>query len=524
MTTLAFFTFPLVALVLFRMFRLPVAIAATAIGGYLVLPTQGGWDIPGLQPIDKNSMPAIMALALAAIHGRNAPGVRPGWLPLSPMILSLFALLLVGRVGTFLTNGDPQIFGSTVLPSLTAYDTLARIQALLFMLVPFVLARKFLATPEAHRDLLVVIAVAGLLYSLPALYEVRMSPQLNNMIYGYFPHDWIQHIRRDGFRPVVFLNHGLVLGIFFACTVLAAASLSRAGAGDQRALWLAGLVWLVFTLYMAKSLGAFATALMLLPAVLLAPPRLQVLIAGTIGLLIVTYPMLRGAGLVPIEPIMNWAQSISPDRAGSLYVRLYNEENLLARANERPLFGWGGWGRSFIFDEEGRNISITDGFWAIIIGVGGWVQYVGEFGMLCFAPLVLALRRRSYDISMATAGLSLVLAVNLIDLIPNSGISVITWLMAGALAGRLELSRATLAADGAPATAETDPQPARPVGPALARSAAGAGPRYRRELVEGTANAPRAGNGPIDTRQQTRPRLGYARDLGPTASKPGSRP
>ena len=522
MITVAFLAFPLVAVVLFRLLRLPVAIATTAVAGYLPLPTQGGWDFPGIQAIDKNSMPAIMALVLAIVHGRNAPGVRPGWLPGSPLILSLIALLIVGRVGTFLTNGDPQVFGPTVLPPLTAYDTLSRIQVVLYMLVPFVLARKFLATPEAHRDLLVVIAVAGLCYSLPALYEVRMSPQLNNMIYGYFPHDWIQHIRRDGFRPVVFLNHGLMLGIFFACTVLAAASLSRVGESRQRTLWIAALVWLVITLYLAKSLGAFATALMLLPVILLTPPRMQVLVAGIIGVLIVTYPLLRGAGWVPIDMIMNWAQSISEDRAGSLSVRLYNEENLLARANERPIFGWGAWGRSFIFDESGRATSITDGYWAIVIGIGGWVQYFGEFGMLCFAPLVLALRRKSYDISPATAGLSLVLAVNLIDLIPNSGISVVTWLMAGALAGRLELSRASDPAAEATRSAEVAPSQVQPVGLALARSFPADGLRYRREFhPAGTEGGP--AKSPASDLGPERPRgPAYARNLGAAASKRGS--
>ncbi|MCU0906248.1 MAG: hypothetical protein MUF73_02130 [Rhodobacteraceae bacterium] len=514
MTTVSFLLFPLFALFLFRVFRLPVALSATIVGGYLLLPTRGGLDIPGLQPIDKNSLPAIMALILAAIHGRNAPDTRPGWLPASPLILALIALLLVGRIATFLTNGDPQIFGWRILPSLTIYDTLARLQGLVFMLVPFILARKYLATPEAHRDLLVVIAVAGLMYTLPALYEVRMSPQLNNIIYGYFPHDWLQHIRRGGFRPVVFLNHGLLLGIFLACAILAAAGMARVDRGDTRTLWLFGALWLVFALYMAKSLGAFATSVLLLPVALFAPPRLKVLIAASIGMVIATYPMLRGAGWVPLEQITDLFRSISAERTGSFVFRLNNEDLLLARANERPLFGWGGWGRSLIYDETGRNTSIVDGYWIIVIGVGGWVQYIGEFGLLCFAMLVLALRRRSFDIAPATAALSIVLAVNLIDLIPNSGITVVTWIMAGALAGRLELGRATdrsLASQVANAAAA----PAgRPSGPVLARTTTGFAPRYRRELGGALPEAA----SPLPDGPEARRAAGrgarYARDLG----------
>ena len=94
-------------------------------------------------------------------------------------------------------------------------------------LLPLILARKFLARPTEHRTFLIVLCTSGLLYSLLALYEVRMSPQLNNMVYGFFPHSWRQHIRGNGFRPLVFLEHGLFLGIFLSTTVLAAFGLAR---------------------------------------------------------------------------------------------------------------------------------------------------------------------------------------------------------------------------------------------------------------------------------------------------------
>ena len=54
---------------------------------------------------------------------------------------------------------------------------------------------------------------------------------------------------------------------------------------------------------------------------------------------------------------------VGEDRAGSLEFRLDNEDMLIARAMQRPLFGWGGWGRARVHDEDGKDISVTDGLW-----------------------------------------------------------------------------------------------------------------------------------------------------------------
>ena len=47
------------------------------------------------------------------------------------------------------------------------------------------------------------------------------------MVYGFFPHSWLQHVRGGGFRPIVFMNHGLVLGIFLSMAVVASAIMVR---------------------------------------------------------------------------------------------------------------------------------------------------------------------------------------------------------------------------------------------------------------------------------------------------------
>ncbi len=54
-------------------------------------------------------------------------------------------------------------------------------------LLAFWVARTHLRTPQAQITLLRVFVFSALAYSVLALIELRLSPQLNNWIYGFFP-------------------------------------------------------------------------------------------------------------------------------------------------------------------------------------------------------------------------------------------------------------------------------------------------------------------------------------------------
>src|SRR5690606_33843621 len=112
--------------------------------------------------------------------------------------------------------------------------------------------------PDTHRDLAVAFALAGLVYTLPVLFEVRMSPQLHAIFYGFFPHSFGQHIREGGFRPAVFLGHGLLIGMLFSIAILAALSLWREAlrAGRPAKGWLGLAIGLGLTLTLSRNLGA----------------------------------------------------------------------------------------------------------------------------------------------------------------------------------------------------------------------------------------------------------------------------
>lgn len=440
MVWVALFSWPVVAVIFFRMWSVPVAATATIIGGYLLLPELYSVDLPLLPPLDKHTIPAMTALVLvwmASKDSQKATTMRPGLVPRNPVVLIFLFFIIGGAFGTVITNQEPLFYGPRVIVGLRLYDSFAIVLSLIMMLAPFIVARKIIATPKAQKEFMTVLVIAATAYACLALWEIRMSPQLNRQVYGFFPHSWLQHIRGGGFRPLVFLEHGLWLGIFFASAVITALGMARHSTGVKRRNLLLATGWLFVTILLSKVLGAFAIVILLLPVAFLLAPRTQLMVAASISIIVLTYPVLRNADLVPTQIILGYAESIDTARAESLRYRFENEDRLLERAQQKPAFGWGGYGRNFIFDEKGRNTTIADGHWVAVFGKGGWFSYIGIYGLMTWGILALCFRRRK-DIDGPTAILALALAANLIDLLPNAGLSPLTWMLAGILAGALE--------------------------------------------------------------------------------------
>lgn len=435
------FGWPVVVAILFKACNKPTAILASLIAGYLLLPERLNLNLPLLPELNKHSIPALSSFfILLIIDGRQDPTVLPGWLPKRLLPRMLIALFVIGAFLTVMTNGDAFSYGPRQIPALRPFDAFSSILTTMITLLPFLLARKYLAHPEQQRTLLIALTIAGCLYAFLALYEIRMSPQLNNTVYGFFPHSWRQHIRGDGYRPLVFLIHGLRLAIFFVATILAAFGLFRSIDDPQRYLFLFAGLWILMTLTLSRSLGALVIALALIPMVLFLRPRLQMLICAVIAVVALSYPALRDV-IIPIDVVVSWAESFSAERAHSLKFRLQNEDVLLDRALQRPLFGWGGWDRSSVFDDYGHKVSIPDGYWIGVMGQGGWVRYISEIGLLCVPVGLLLLRARKMQFNPETSVFAIILTATLIDLIPNDGPSTLIWMVAGSIWGRIELGR-----------------------------------------------------------------------------------
>lgn len=443
---------PVVMAVLFAKLDRHQAVAVSLILGYLFLPEQVAFDLPLLPALNKHTIPAFAALYFVLTAPKTAdPTVLPGWIPRGLVPRLLLAILFVSSFLTVMTNSDPLFYGPLYLPALRPYDGLSVILALGATLIPFALARKYLAHPKHQKMLLAVFVVAAFAYSFLALYEVRMSPQMNNMVYGFFPHSFLQHIRAGGFRPLVFLNHGLWLAIFFATAIIAAICLSRAVEPSQRMKYLFLGGWVFLTLSLSNSLGALIFVFLFAPIALLLGARTLLMVSAVLAVTALLYPALRGAGWIPTEIMLDWAGGYSADRAQSLGYRFNNEDLLLTHAQDRLLFGWGAFGRNMVFADTGRPLTVTDGYWIIIIGQGGWLRYFAEFGLMCL-PAVFAVKAvRKNQLGFETVGLILMLVINVLDLLPNATMTPLTWIMAGAVWGRLELGYVSSGAQ-APAT------------------------------------------------------------------------
>jgi hypothetical protein len=236
----------------------------------------------------------------------------------------------------------------------------------------------------------------------------------------------------------------------------------RVSEAAARLRYIVALIVLLLALAISRNVGALLIGMVLVPVALLAPVRLQLFVAAAIAVLVLSYPILRGADLIPTDRILEIASSYSEQRSRSLGARFTNEDRLLAHASERPLFGWSTWGRWRVYDETGQDITISDGAWVIAIAVGGWAGYIGQFGIFCLPLILFVFRRKRYSISLVTSGLCLMIGANLIDLIPNAGSSPVFWMAAGAILGRIELPRAVTATAGDSGdAAEPPPERAR---------------------------------------------------------------
>jgi len=60
--------------------------------------------------------------------------------------------------------------------------------------------------------------------------------------------------------------------------------------------WLLASLWLLMTLILAKGMGALGIGILLGATILLMPVRLHILMAASISVIVLVYPMLRGAG------------------------------------------------------------------------------------------------------------------------------------------------------------------------------------------------------------------------------------
>lgn len=421
---------PVITMMLFILLPAHRALIWSVLGAYLVLPVSTSFEIPVVPSLDKTMISNLSILICCVLF------VREKWLKAlkDTVVVALAVIFIISPFFTAFFNSEPLIYADRFIPGMTMYDALAQAAVNAITLIPFVAAHGLINNDQRRWQVIIILVAAALAYSVLMLIEVRLSPQLHRMVYGFFPHSFGQQMRSGGFRPVVFLGHGLLVAIF--CTMAATAAIAQWHEARGRQRTRAGLIALYFgvVLLLCKSVGAVILAAVFVPIVTFLRARRVAMVGAAACIMMMLYPAIRSAGLVPTVTISELTGSFSSDRQGSLGVRLINEDQLLQRAAEKPIFGWGSWGRNRIYSpEDGKDLSTTDGAWIITLGMWGWLGYLGMFGLLCLGCGRLLWRGKTREsISFISAALGILLTLNLLDSIPNASVRPITWLLAGA--------------------------------------------------------------------------------------------
>jgi O-antigen ligase len=430
--------YPLFVVALYLTCRPALATALSFLVGEMFLPT--AYSLPLASPtwLGKAAIPPLATLFVALFLGRRSffRGTRP-----LRGIEALFLLQVVIRFLTMWTNQDALHYGPVTLQGERFVDFVSdTLRTTVVAWAAFFLGRVMFRNTRDLMTLARLLVIAALVYCLPILVEVRMSPQINVWVYGYsaFP-EFGQHIRWGGYRPVVFMSHGLALSMFMLVCTFMAASLSRA---RQSVLGLPvrPLYWfLIFILVLCKSTGSILYGVALLPLVSFAAPKRGLTVAAVLALVVLVYPLLRFADLVPTDRIVAFFTSIAPERGQSLEYRFDMEAQMLKLTQSRPWFGWGGYGRTFLYDiYSGKRVTVVDGMVIAELSSRGLVGFLAFLGPLVWSVVRAARATRriaTRTTRMVMSALVLACGVILFDLIINSTLTPPFILMLGALNG-----------------------------------------------------------------------------------------
>jgi len=424
---------------MFSRMRLETAAIGSLFAGYLLLPSGLSVDLPLLPPIEKNNVTVLSTFLLCLAKGgapkRGSVGI------LLPILAAAYVLAPIGA--TFGNSYELRI-GSISLPGYYLLDGVKGSINNLIQLSAFYIGMRYLSSNAGRVQVLKASVAAMLIYSLPILVEARLSPQFHRWVYGYAPYSFASQVRWGGYRPTVFLAQGLMLALLVAMALVAACVLARARIRIFRLPPWAPAAYLVPILALCKTLGAVIYAATLVPLAMFARPKTCVKIAAALLIFVCVYPALRTQSLVPVESIVGAAGSVSKERADSFVVRISNEKMLMEKANQKPLFGWGGWGRNRIYDAwDSKDITITDGGWIIYFGAFGWFGYLGLFGMFAVAALRANsfIKRAEEQDAKIVSALALMLAMNIADMLPNANLTPLTFVIAGSIARKLAHAR-----------------------------------------------------------------------------------
>lgn len=404
------------------------AASIAVIAGYLVVPFVK-YVIPGLPDFSKDTAIALSVLLGVAIFDTSRwRSLRLKWYDLPAVCYCVVAMIM-----------------SRVANGIDVYEGLsASLDQILVYGVPYFVGRMYYFDLEGVRALALAFVIGGAAYVPLCLYEIKMSPRLNADVYGIvnvgggFAGD---NIRWGGFRPSGLLPNGLTLSMWMTGTAVTAYWLWASGAVKTlfgyRFGWLTGL--LVVTAVLCKSTGAIGLLFLGLGLYHVVKSKGSNWLLTVFLVLPILYMGTRATEIWSGRQLTDFTNDfISADRAASLQFRFDQENALVEKSLQKPVFGWAGW-RFRVYDKAGNDISVTDGYWVMVLGDAGLFGLT-MFTLIHWLPQLLTYRRypphhwRDPSVVPAAA-LSVTLGLYLIDNLFNATFGPVTTLFCGALMG-----------------------------------------------------------------------------------------
>ena len=384
---------------LFVMFRTDRAMMISLFAGWLFLPV-AGVRLEGLPDIGKPVIIQIsIIIAMLLFDLPRVLAFRPKW-------IDLFVVVFCSAA-----------FVSSFTNDLGLYDAVSSAANIAIRWgLPYFIGRVYLASRTSIRDFCVALVIAGLIYIPFMLFEVRMSPQLHKWVYGYSTQAFRLNVRLGGYRPVVFMSHGLMTSLFICASFLSAYGLWRSRC--VRYILNVPMIWavalLMVTAVLTRSLGALFLVSGIVACVIAARCFKLRIVFITLVFVVPVYTVARSTGSWSGDGLLAAVEKISEARATSLEVRFDNERVLVDHAMQRPFFGWARWGRNHV--QLGVNQhTITDGWWVIVLGQHGTVGALSWMCMMLVPSLIVLAR---YDRSqLLGAGAAPVLTIALLPIL-----------------------------------------------------------------------------------------------------------
>lgn len=300
--------------------------------------------------------------------------------------------------------------------------------------IPFFTGRIVFTSEKNAFVLLKTIILGALLYVPFCLFEMKMSPVLHSMVYGYAPrvgNDHLHALRFGLWRPTVFMEMGLQLSLFMGIcstiTLWCAVSGRVTKVANLSTHLIAGILGIVT--FFCVSSGAILITIAGWCVILSSQLKLHRWILFALFLFAMGYPVYRmtNTGAIQIEI----SEEDSPDiaaRKDSLKTRIDSEDLFINKWKDSPLFGWTRW--FFMYTDGGY--AIPDALWIIILacyGLVGWVSW----SLMLGTPALLAIRNADQAFGFRSAAFPMALCVLMfwLDSLMNAFPNVLYGVLAG---------------------------------------------------------------------------------------------